>query len=97
MSAVASIRKRQGTGVDAGNILDGPRKRRKDSPSEVEQPQSHLKSASPAPPVQAKKITLKLKKQVDTGRADERGGDSAKTKEIGMKLWTVVKNAKDSK
>ncbi|KAG8986674.1 hypothetical protein FRB95_006613 [Tulasnella sp. JGI-2019a] len=98
-SAAASGRKRQSMGMDTGNIMEGSRKRRKDSP---EGEQSGIKSASPPPPVvQAKKVTLKLKpKPVAATKSEidsQDTGIQARTREMGLKMWNTVKNAKDSK
>ncbi|KAG8848047.1 hypothetical protein FRB96_001339 [Tulasnella sp. 330] len=99
-TASSSGRKRQGTGLETGNIIEGPRKRRKDSLEEADR--SGTKSASPPPPtVQAKKVTLKLKPKPAAGTKTEGelqdAGNQERTREMGMKMWAVVKNAKDSK
>ncbi|KAG8895784.1 hypothetical protein FRB99_000351 [Tulasnella sp. 403] len=105
MSAgVANGKKRPEMGLDTSNIVDGPRKRRKDSANHtgVEQMDRQTNSKSPSPQPQnppARKITLRIKKQTDAGTQETTGARPLKDSdavERGMKLWNAVKLAKDS-
>lgn len=69
-------------GMDASNIVDGPRKRQ--HTAQHNQSGSQLEDHATAAP---RKITLKLKPQQQSG-----GGGT--TQELGLKLWAAVKQAK---
>jgi hypothetical protein len=103
--------KRQASGMDVSNIVDGPRKRRKDASLD-----SSGVTTKPggSPPL---KITLKLRRgatdaqedsdldahqspddtQPDRTSADSNTSHPAKLKQLGIDIWSAVKNAKDSK
>lgn len=97
----SSNRKRPDAGLDTSNIIDGPRKRARESnAAAVNRDQSNSKSPSPPPTTPApKKLTLKLKKQGTGASSMVAGSAEAKDPvvfEQGMRLWNLVRNAQDS-
>ncbi|KAG8911659.1 hypothetical protein FRC01_005596 [Tulasnella sp. 417] len=94
--STASGRKRPDAGLDTSNIIDGPRKRARESTAAANHfEQSNSKSPSPAPTPQPKKLTLKLKKQAGGSSIVGAEGKNPLVFEQGMKIWNAVKNAKD--
>ncbi|KAG8958791.1 Methionine aminopeptidase 2 [Tulasnella sp. 408] len=92
----ASGRKRPDAGLDTSNIIEGPRKRARESTAAANHfEQSNSKSPSPAPTPQPKKLTLKLKKQAGGSSMVGGEGKNQVVFEQGMKIWNAVKHAKD--